>query len=70
MIQLELFDNDGLLNCTTCINEIPHSEAFSPEAVDYVLYYCGIECYELWERDREAGRGPPSEGVQSDPHGP
>ncbi len=57
MTQLDLFDNDALLNCEACINEIPDSEAYSPEAVDYVLYYYGIECFELWERHRQVRLG-------------
>jgi hypothetical protein len=28
-----------------CHREIPVSEAKSEEAVDYVLYFCGMDCY-------------------------
>ena len=37
------------LSCRACVREIPASEANCPEAVDYVLHYCGIECYGVWE---------------------
>lgn len=36
------------VTCTVCQHEIPASEAIVPEAVDYLLYLCGVECYERW----------------------
>lgn len=36
------------LECETCLNEIPVSEALSGEATDYVIHFCGLECYEKW----------------------
>lgn len=50
-----------VVTCEQCLREIPKSEARSAEARDYVVYFCGLECYELWEeeemavRTREAG---------------
>lgn len=50
-----------VVTCENCLKEIPKSEARSAEACDYVLYFCGLECYDLWEeeemekRTREAG---------------
>jgi len=50
-----------LVKCEICLKEIPKSEAQNAEAVDYVAYFCGLECYEAWEaervkeRTREAG---------------
>ncbi|HEU4428021.1 MAG TPA: DUF3330 domain-containing protein [Myxococcota bacterium] len=29
-------------------HEVPVSEAVVPEAVDYVVHLCGLECYERW----------------------
>tara|TARA_R110002073_G_scaffold302015_1_gene469600 strand:+ start:176 stop:346 length:171 start_codon:yes stop_codon:yes gene_type:complete len=37
-----------LVPCDICLKEIPISEAKSEEAVDYVLYYCSLECYAKW----------------------
>jgi hypothetical protein len=31
------------------MKEIPKSEAKSPEAADYVIYFCGLECYAKWQ---------------------
>ncbi len=36
--------------CKVCLKEIPISEAKSAEAVDYVQYFCGLECYAKWEK--------------------
>jgi len=35
--------------CDVCLKEIPRSEAIVPEATDYVLRFCGLECYEKWK---------------------
>lgn len=40
--------------CDVCLKEIPKSEAVVPEALDYVVYFCGLGCYERWERQRGA----------------
>ncbi|UCE89541.1 MAG: DUF3330 domain-containing protein [Pseudomonadota bacterium] len=34
--------------CEICMKEIPASEANSSEAQDYVMYFCGLDCYEKW----------------------
>ena len=50
-------DPTDLLNhvlCGTCRREIPFSEAVVPEAVDYVIYFCGLDCYDRW-RDQAGG---------------
>ena len=39
----------GLVACEICIKEIPISEAKSEEATDYVMYFCGLECYAIWK---------------------
>lgn len=33
------------LACKICLREIPRSEAKISETNDYVVYYCGLECY-------------------------
>ena len=34
--------------CQVCQHDIPLSEAVVSEATDYVVYFCGLECYERW----------------------
>lgn len=36
------------LSCEVCLREIPVSEAKSEEASDYVVYLCGLDCYQRW----------------------
>ncbi len=36
--------------CEICLKEVPVSEATVPEATDYVVYFCGLDCYERWKR--------------------
>jgi hypothetical protein len=38
--------------CEVCLKEVPKSEAAIAEARDYVAYFCGLECYEKWRRER------------------
>jgi hypothetical protein len=55
--------SEQLVACEICLKEVPISEAKCPEAVEYVLYFCGLECCELWreqeaqaKREREEGK--------------
>ena len=41
-----------ILTCDICLKEIPVSEAKSEEATDYVVYLCGLECYQQWLAQR------------------
>ena len=41
--------DDVIVECEVCMKEIPTSEARSEEASDYVLHFCGLECYEKWQ---------------------
>ena len=36
--------------CEVCLKEIPKSEAKSAEVNDYVLHFCGLECYAKWQK--------------------
>ena len=37
-----------LVECEVCLKEIPASEAKNEEASDYVLHFCGLECFDKW----------------------
>jgi len=43
-----------LVPCAVCQKEIPKSVALSSEAQDYVLNFCGLDCYEEWSQDQTA----------------
>lgn len=36
--------------CEICLKEVPLSEAKVPEATDYFVHFCGLECYEQWKK--------------------
>lgn len=42
-----------LIDCSVCLKEVPISEARSEEATDYVLHFCGLECYTKWKDQDE-----------------
>ena len=48
---------DQRIGCAQCLREIPKSEALVSEAQDYVLYFCGIECFGEWRRRAENPAG-------------
>ena len=35
--------------CEICRKEIPVSEAKVAEATDYVVYFCGLNCFTEWK---------------------
>jgi Domain of unknown function (DUF3330) len=39
----------ALVSCEVCLKEVPITEATIPEATDYVVHFCGLECYEKWK---------------------
>ena len=41
------------VSCAVCRHEIPASEARVAEAVDYVVHFCGLDCYERWQNLQE-----------------
>jgi hypothetical protein len=36
------------VRCEICRKEVPASEAIVPEAIDYLLFFCGLDCYAQW----------------------
>jgi hypothetical protein len=48
--------------CEVCLKEVPRSEATVPEATDYVVYFCGLDCYQKW---KSQGTKPDDEAEKS-----
>lgn len=46
---------EGQVDCAYCLESIPPSEAHHPEGEDYVMYFCGLECYALWRSKAQKG---------------
>lgn len=47
---------EGTVPCAMCLKEVPLSAAKSGEAVDYLLHFCGLECFEQWKARGRATR--------------
>jgi Domain of unknown function (DUF3330) len=42
-----------LISCEICLKSIPKQDSKYIEADDYVAYFCGLECYDLWVKQAE-----------------
>jgi len=51
---------EGLVACEICLKEIPRSVALSQEGSDYVLYFCGDNCFVEWKQDQAEASRPDS----------
>ena len=38
------------VSCEVCLKEVPASEAKNAETDDYVAHFCGLECFEQWQK--------------------
>jgi hypothetical protein len=52
MVENPKFAGVLLVPCEICRKEIPKSVALSAEDRDYVMYFCGVDCYEEWSTDQ------------------
>lgn len=46
-------DEDQLISCELCLKSVPISEAEVSEAEEYVAYFCGLECYDSWIKQKK-----------------
>ncbi len=49
MTEVKIPPQDEKVACEICLKEIPISEAKSAEATDYLIHFCGAECYAKWK---------------------
>ena len=47
-----------LVTCEVCLKEVPIAEATVPEASDYFVHFCGLECYQKWKTQGEEPKTP------------
>jgi len=40
---------ETIIECAVCLEEIPVSAAKVSDIQDYIQYYCGIDCYKIWQ---------------------
>ena len=38
------------VSCDVCLKEVPAESVETFEAADYVLHFCGLECYQQWHK--------------------
>jgi hypothetical protein len=55
MFRDKVADESTKVACDVCLREVPASEARSEEASDYVMYFCGLECYGKWRKQLKTG---------------
>jgi hypothetical protein len=39
--------------CDVCLKEVPYTDAQHDEGGDYVMHFCGLECYKTWREQNE-----------------
>ncbi len=44
------------VSCDICMKEVPIDEANSFEAVDYVVHFCGLACFEKWKKKKQSAQ--------------
>lgn len=54
-------EGPNLVSCNICHREVPHAESLGVEGQDYLLYFCGPDCYGQWQHGTEEN-GPPTTG--------
>jgi hypothetical protein len=53
----EVRDEEDMVSCEVCMKEIPASEIRNSEAIDYVIHFCGLKCYEKWRKQTDVQDG-------------
>ena len=43
-----------VVSCAVCLKEIPADSIKRMESQDYVLYFCGLDCLEAWQKQAAA----------------
>lgn len=38
----------GSVQCAYCRKSMPAAEAYQPEGQEYMMYFCGLECFDAW----------------------
>lgn len=46
-------------SCEVFMKEVPLTEGENPETADYIVHFCGLECYEEW-KSQNAKPGEPA----------
>lgn len=39
-----------VLTCDFCLKDLPAKDSIREEGEDYVAHFCGLECFEAWQK--------------------
>ena len=53
MNKAKIFVDPVHVACGVCLREVPYTEAQHDEGSDYVLHFCGLECYKIWRKQHK-----------------
>ncbi len=40
------------ISCEICLKEVPLSESTVSEGRDYFVHFCGLDCFQAWQRQQ------------------
>ena len=49
----KLPDTPAAAHCAVCGADIVPGQAKSAETQDYMLYFCGLDCYQKWRSEQD-----------------
>jgi len=41
------------ISCEICLKEVPLSESMVSEGTDYFVHFCGLDCFQAWQRQQD-----------------
>ena len=41
------------VSCSECLNQIPAEAPYTADLDDYVHHFCGLECWDIWQKKRQ-----------------
>ena len=50
MTEEELNRDHVVIDCEICLSVVPKEQSEYAEVDDYVVYFCGLECYQQWKQ--------------------
>ena len=53
MQQKASINDEQLISCEICLKSVPKQDSHSVEADEYVAYFCGLDCYDIWVKQTE-----------------
>jgi len=53
MIHEANVEDQELISCEVCLKSVPKQDSHSVEVDEYVAYFCGLDCYDVWAKKTE-----------------